>query len=534
MDQYQEIRLIGRGNYGTAVLVKDKVTQKRLVVKKIPLVGLTEKERMDAMSECKLLSRMSHPNVIEFVASFVEGDTLHLVTSFCDGGDLTQLIKQRKEEGLPMTEDEVMDVFVQLAMAVDFIHSVKIMHRDLKSGNVFLTQKGVVKLGDFGIAKMLDTSMRHAQTVVGTPFYMSPEVCENKPYDFKSDVWAMGCILYEMCTFEHAFDSSNLLGLVVKIVQDPVGPIPDMYSEDVKALVKLLLQKDPAERPSLRKLFALPFVHTRLEKLARNRALPVLDADPVSGSPKVRSVPPSPGGGDDGTPKHRRESSLSLAPPIPFAAGEEDAHRPRHRREWSSGGPGLSKPSLGAQATLDLKRATSQELPPSELSSGSSTGGSGMRRSSSVMGNLGNLGHAGGATSANGPPASPSAAQNRLDVLGTPKKPAGSKHSRSRSSIQFDHNTPALLADEFASSSTAQAAERLLRSGIKPDSPLPNGDELVSAQARSRSHSRTDSSLPSIGTRADSMSNASAPSSVGGLNDSGKKMHTRRSSLELL
>ena len=171
-------------------------------IKKIHLVGLSEKERQDATAECKLLARMTHPNIIEYVTSFLEGDTLHIVTAFCDGGDLSMLIKDRKEKGEVFSEDEVMDIFVQLAMAVDFIHANKVMHRDLKSGNVFLTQKGVVKLGDFGIAKVFDSNSRHAQTVVGTPFYMSPEVCENKSYDFKSDVWAMGCILYELCTLE--------------------------------------------------------------------------------------------------------------------------------------------------------------------------------------------------------------------------------------------------------------------------------------------------------------------------------------------
>ena len=105
-------------------------------------------------------------------------------------------------------------------MAVQYIHGKRILHRDLKTSNVFLTKNNVVKLGDFGIARVLDSTLAQAKTVVGTPYYMSPEVCENKNYNYKSDLWALGCILYELCTLKHAFDATNLLGLVFKIVSE--------------------------------------------------------------------------------------------------------------------------------------------------------------------------------------------------------------------------------------------------------------------------------------------------------------------------
>lgn len=104
------------------------------------------------------------------------------------------------------------------------------LHRDLKSQNVFLTANNTVKLGDFGISKVLENTNDVAMTVQGTPYYMSPEVCQSKPYDYKSDVWALGCILYELATLKHAFTAENLLGLVFKIVQDKQDPIPDIYS----------------------------------------------------------------------------------------------------------------------------------------------------------------------------------------------------------------------------------------------------------------------------------------------------------------
>ena len=100
-----------------------------------------------------------------------------------------------------------------------YIHDRKILHRDIKSSNIFLTSKGTIKLGDFGISKLLDTSYDKAMTVVGTPYYLSPEACQSQPYTYRSDIWAVGCVLYELSSLKHAFDAQNLLSLLFKIIQ---------------------------------------------------------------------------------------------------------------------------------------------------------------------------------------------------------------------------------------------------------------------------------------------------------------------------
>jgi len=279
------VSIIGRGNYGTAHLVEDRVSGVEYVIKNIPLLALSEKERGDAESECHVLAKLHHPNIVEYVDSFVEDDALHLVTDFCELGDLSKLIKKKKEKNQAFTEKQIVDWFIQIAMAVDYIHSKNIMHRDLKTGNVFLTKTNVIKLGDFGIAKVLDSTLEQANTVVGTPYYMSPEVCENKKYDKKSDLWAMGCILYELCTLNHAFDASNLLGLVFKIVQESYPPIPDQYSPQLRELVKQLLSKDPSLRPSCRKIFRLPFIKERLMELAKLASLGSVETIPSTPPP---------------------------------------------------------------------------------------------------------------------------------------------------------------------------------------------------------------------------------------------------------
>ena len=128
-----------------------------------------------------------------------------------------------------------------------------------------MTRNNTVKLGDFGISKVLENTNDNALTVQGTPYYMSPEVCQSKPYNYTSDVWSLGCILYELCTLEHAFSGENLLGLVFKIVQDKQGPIPDMYSQELKDLVNKLLVKDDKKRPQVIDILRMPFVHQYLQ-----------------------------------------------------------------------------------------------------------------------------------------------------------------------------------------------------------------------------------------------------------------------------
>lgn len=115
-------------------------------------------------------------------------------------GDLAYHVKKMRSKGENFSENNVMQWFVQLCMALEYIHRRKILHRDLKTQNVFLTHNNTLKLGDFGISKVLENTNDQALTVQGTPYYMSPEVCQSKPYTYTSDVWALGCILYELCT----------------------------------------------------------------------------------------------------------------------------------------------------------------------------------------------------------------------------------------------------------------------------------------------------------------------------------------------
>eukprot|EP00041_Stephanoeca_diplocostata_P037621 m.1430622 g.1430622 ORF g.1430622 m.1430622 type:complete len:489 (+) comp25074_c0_seq11:581-2047(+) len=226
---------------------------------------MTLEERQSALNEVKVLDMLNHPNIISYCDSFFEDKALMIVMEYAEGGTIFELLQGRQGELLD--EKDVLHYFVQMALSLQAIHSHHILHRDLKTQNIMLdrTQK-VVKIGDFGISKVLSSKSK-ANTVVGTPCYISPELCEGKPYDEKSDIWALGCVLYEMASLRKAFDAANLPALVLKIMRGTFAPISDTYSVEIRELILSTLHLDPAQRPSLVQILALPICQNALINL---------------------------------------------------------------------------------------------------------------------------------------------------------------------------------------------------------------------------------------------------------------------------
>jgi len=144
------------------------------------------------------------------------------------------------------------------------MHDKKILHRDLKSQNIFLTKNGLIKLGDFGIAKCLNYTLEKVKTVVGTPYYLSPEIVENRPYSFKSDIWSLGVLLYELICLKMPFDASSLPMLYIKIIRGVYSPIPNNFSKELKLLVNMLLTIDSEKRPCINDILKLPYLKNRI------------------------------------------------------------------------------------------------------------------------------------------------------------------------------------------------------------------------------------------------------------------------------
>lgn len=258
MKDYETIKVIGKGTFGRAILVKKKTTGEQLIIKHVAMGQLSQKEKKEALNEVNVLRQLKHPHIIGYRKSFEEDGNLCIVMDFAENGDLYQLIRNRK--GKLFSEETIMKWFVQIASALEYTHSKHILHRDLKTQNIFLSKDNNVLVGDFGIAKILQNTMECAHTLVGTPYYLSPELCREEPYNQKSDVWSLGCILYELATHRHAFEANSMKGLVGKILRGIYPAISSQYSQSLRNIVEICLQKDARKRPSIIELLQMNYV----------------------------------------------------------------------------------------------------------------------------------------------------------------------------------------------------------------------------------------------------------------------------------
>ena len=262
---YKVIKLLGEGSYGKAFLCENQSTNLTCVIKQIVVEGMSDKEKEDVFNEAEILGKLVHQNIIKLFEVFdskVPKHTLNIVTEYADGGDLAEKIKSQNNK--PFTEQEILDYFTQICLALKHIHEKKIIHRDLKSGNVFLMKSGLVKLGDFGIAKGFQNTMDKAKTMVGTPYYLSPEIIENKPYDAKSDIWPLGVLLYEMMTFKMPFNANSLPNLSLKIMRGNYAPPPSVYTRDLREIVSRCLMVNPSRRPRIQEILSMPIIQNRI------------------------------------------------------------------------------------------------------------------------------------------------------------------------------------------------------------------------------------------------------------------------------
>ena len=264
---YKLLKLLGEGSFGKAYLCENLSDNFHCVIKQIPLDGLDEQEKKETYNEVLILKKVNHSNIIKFIDVFKKSkpiNTLNIVTEYADDGDLNQKIEKLKQKKSPFTEKEIINYLIQICLALNHIHKKKIIHRDLKSGNIFLTKGGLVKLGDFGISKGFKNTWEKAKSKVGTPYYLSPEIINNKPYDSKSDIWALGVMLYEMMTFKMPFNANSLPALSLKILRGIYQQPSSYYSKDLINLVKQCLTLEPKKRPSAEIILKMNFIKKRI------------------------------------------------------------------------------------------------------------------------------------------------------------------------------------------------------------------------------------------------------------------------------
>ncbi|XP_075275011.1 serine/threonine-protein kinase Nek11 isoform X3 [Opisthocomus hoazin] len=260
-------RKLGNGSFGSVYLVSDrkaKQGEELKVLKEISVGDLKPNETVEANLEAQLLSKLDHPAIVKFYASFVERDSFCIITEYCEGGDLDFKIQEYKNSGKLFTQRQVIDWFIQLLLGVNYMHERRILHRDLKAKNIFL-KNNLLKIGDFGVSRLLMGSCDLATTFTGTPYYMSPEALKHQGYNTKSDIWSVGCILYEMCCMNHAFTGHNFLSVMLKIVEGDTPSLPDRYPSKLNAVLCSMLNKNPSLRPAAAEILKIPYIDEQLK-----------------------------------------------------------------------------------------------------------------------------------------------------------------------------------------------------------------------------------------------------------------------------
>ena len=270
MNNFELISKLGEGSYSTVYKVRRKADLKMYALKKVKLKNLSEKEKQNALNEIRILASIKSDHIITYKEAFIEEKEkiLCLVTEFANKGDLFQKITYFKQMQKSFEEKDIWNIFIQILQGLKCLHDHNILHRDLKSANIFLFNNNLAKIGDLNVSKVTKNGIGHTQT--GTPYYASPEVWNDESYTNKSDIWSLGCVLYEMICLTPPFKAESMDGLYHKIIKGKYNKIPEKYSKELNEILKLLFNVNPKERPSCDELLKNSIIKSKIEFFEEN------------------------------------------------------------------------------------------------------------------------------------------------------------------------------------------------------------------------------------------------------------------------
>jgi NIMA (never in mitosis gene a)-related kinase len=266
MQDFEIIKPLGKGAFASVFLVRRKEDNNIYALKRVTIDKLKKKEQDNSVNEVRILASINHINVIGYKEAFYEesSKTLNIVMEYADDGDLNSKINQVKQLKQHFSESKIWIYAIQMLMGLKALHDKKIMHRDLKSANVFLMKNGICKLGDLNVSKVAKMGVLRTQT--GTPYYASPEVWKDGPYNYKSDLWSIGCVVYELCMLRQPFKGSNMDELYKNVLRGKYKEIDGkIYSKDLSDLIAMLLRVDPKKRPGCKEVLESDVVKRNLK-----------------------------------------------------------------------------------------------------------------------------------------------------------------------------------------------------------------------------------------------------------------------------
>ena len=290
MDGFEILSKLGDGSYSVVYKVRRKIDDKIYALKKVKLQNLSEKEKENSLNEVRILASVRSTFVISYKEAFIDENdkSLCIIMEYADKGDLYQKIVQFKKLKYLIDEVDVWRIFIQMTKGLKALHDLKILHRDLKSANIFLFSDGSAKIGDLNVSKVAHKGLGYTQT--GTPYYASPEVWNDQPYDSKSDIWSLGCVVYEMLALHPPFRAENMEGLYNKVIKGQYEKICDKYSKDISDILKFLFKVKPNERPSCGQILKHPAVIKRLEFFRAQAGSENVDFDDMDEGVLLRTI----------------------------------------------------------------------------------------------------------------------------------------------------------------------------------------------------------------------------------------------------
>ena len=264
MDNFEIIEKLGSGSFSKVYKVRRKIDNQIYALKKMQIYNLSEKQKLNSLNEIRVLASINSKYIVNYKEAFLDtkDSTLCLVMEYADRGDLSKRIQEQKKRGKYFNERDIWKVFIQLVKGLKSLHDLNILHRDIKSSNIFLFSDGTAKLGDLNVCKILSKN-KLGTTQAGTPSFAAPEVWMEKPYGLKSDIWSLGCVLYEIVTLQCPFQGSNVVELNNKILIGAFKPIPKKYSNDLSYIIEHMIKYEPEKRISCEQILECDFVNEK-------------------------------------------------------------------------------------------------------------------------------------------------------------------------------------------------------------------------------------------------------------------------------